>query len=55
MNARLLCERAIQLVAVPHGNVTITTDFPARDLIFEGDAQRLEQVLLNLFETRSKP
>ncbi|MBX3260503.1 MAG: PAS domain S-box protein [Labilithrix sp.] len=52
VDARALSERAIQLVdaAARAGHVTIGVDFPARPLTFDGDAQRLEQVLLNLLQ-----
>ncbi|MBX3203743.1 MAG: PAS domain S-box protein [Labilithrix sp.] len=52
VDARALSERAIQLVnaAARAGHVTLCTDFPARPLTFDGDAQRIEQVLLNVLQ-----
>lgn len=45
-----LCGRATGLVAATAeaAGVTLTSDLPPRDIGFEADAQRLEQVLLNL-------
>lgn len=51
-SARALVGRAVQLVsaAADTGGVRIETDLPSRDLVFEADPQRLEQVLLNLLQ-----
>ena len=52
VNARELCERVIHLVEATAraAQVTIATDLPTRELQFDGDVQRLEQVLLNLLQ-----
>lgn len=49
-SVQALCERALQLVrsSAQDGHVFLTADLPPRDLVFEADGQRLEQVLLNL-------
>lgn len=51
-SARALCNRAIQLVSASAdaARVEITADLPSRDLVFEADPQRLEQVVLNLLQ-----
>ncbi len=50
VDLRALCERAVQLVApaAEAASVAIEVDFPVRELVLDADAQRLEQVLLNL-------
>ncbi|MDF2697395.1 MAG: hypothetical protein K0S65_5778, partial [Labilithrix sp.] len=50
VDARALCERVLQLTAATAraAHVTIERDFPAQAPVFDGDSQRLEQVLLNL-------
>ncbi|MBX3197878.1 MAG: PAS domain S-box protein [Labilithrix sp.] len=52
VDARAISERAVQLVdaAARAGHVTIGTDFPRGPLVLVGDAQRLEQVLLNVLQ-----
>lgn len=52
VNVRALCERAVQLVApaAEAAHVAIEVDFPVRELVLDADAQRLEQVLLNLLQ-----
>ena len=52
VDIRALCERAVQLVApaAEAANVVVSVDFPVRELVLEADAQRLEQVLLNLLQ-----
>ncbi len=51
-SARALCTRAIQLVSASAdaAKVELTADLPSRDLVFEADPQRLEQVVLNLVQ-----
>jgi signal transduction histidine kinase len=50
VSAKALCERAVQLASASGKarNVEVRADLPASDLVFDGDSQRLEQVLLNL-------
>ncbi len=52
VNVRELCLRAVRLVApaAEAGHVGVDVDLPVRDLILDADAQRLEQVLLNLLQ-----
>ena len=52
VNVRSLCERAVQLVspAAEAAHVALDVDFPVRELVLAADAQRLEQVLLNLLQ-----
>lgn len=51
-SARALTERAIQLVSASAdaAKVELSADLPSRDLVFEADPQRLEQVVLNLLQ-----
>ena len=52
VNVRSLCERVVQLVvpAAEAAHVAIEVDFPVRELVLDADAQRLEQVFLNLLQ-----
>lgn len=49
-SVQALCERATKLVSssAEAGRVELVSDLPSRDIGFEADAERLEQVLLNL-------
>lgn len=49
---RALCDRAARLVSssAETAGVELDFDLPPRDVVFEADAQRLEQVLLNLLQ-----
>lgn len=49
-SVRALCERGMQLVAklAESSKVTVRLDLPSHDVVLDADAQRLEQVVLNL-------
>jgi len=51
-SARALSDRAIQLVSstAKASGVDIVADLPSKDLVFDADPQRLEQVILNLLQ-----
>jgi PAS domain S-box-containing protein len=51
-STRALCERAIQLAlaSADAANVDVRMDLPSRDLVFDADPERLEQVILNLLQ-----
>ncbi len=50
ISVRALSDRALQLVQAPSAaaNVTLRSDLPTEDETMQGDADRLQQVLLNL-------